>query len=265
MSKTVRYAKDSSGLNVRSDAAGSVTRAINYGQLMVHDSADKPVRKALNGTTYTWLKVTYWYQGTNDKYLIATEATGWVAQENTSTVSTTIPGKSSVLTGDKSYRQDERLGNARYICNYLRSLATAKRWTTNAICATLGNMEAESGMTPGRWEIAGDTQKGFGLVQWTPSTKFTDALTSGQSKTDIDVQLKRIQAEVDGTYEQWLSQKHSPQMTFKQYTQSSKTVSVLAEYFLRCYENPNIYTGMVSERQRCAQKWNALLSALGDI
>lgn len=39
------------------------------------------------------------------------------------------------------------------ICNKLivtfRSLASTKQWTVNAICAMLGNMDAESGMSPG--------------------------------------------------------------------------------------------------------------------
>lgn len=102
-------------------------------------------------------------------------------------------------------------------------------------------------------------------MQWTPATKFIDELKPGESKTDIDVQLRRIQAEVDGTYKQWTSNSHSPAMTFSEYTKSTKSVATLAEYFLRCYERPEITTGMVSERKRCAEKWYNILSAVGDI
>ena len=267
MAKTVRYAKDSSGLNVRDAAAGNKIRAVVQGTLMIHDSKDVPVKKALNGTTYTWIKVTYYYKSDDDAYLIATEATGWVTQENTAVVSTTIPGKSSVYSGNQSYKQNERLVNARYICDYLRSLTSTKRWSVNAICATLGNMEAESGISPGSWEEANNTKLGFGLVHWTPASKFINALKAGESKTDIDVQLKRIQAEVDGTYPQWTSGNHSPTLTFSEYTKSTdKSVSALAEYFMRCYEKPaTITSSLVSERKRCAEKWYDILSALGDI
>lgn len=265
MAKTVRYVSTSSGVNVRDAAAGNKVRSLPQGTLMIYDTANAPVKKALNGTTYTWIKVTYYYQGANDQYLMATEATGWVTQDNTTKVSTTVPGKSSVYSGNQSYKQNERLVNARYIFDYLRSLSSTKRWSVNAICATLGNMEAESGITPGKWEVPEEDSKGFGLVQWTPATKFIDELKPGESKTDIDVQLRRIQAEVDGTYKQWTSNSHSPAMTFSEYTKSTKSVATLAEYFLRCYERPEITTGMVSERKRCAEKWYSILSAVGDI
>ena len=247
MAKTVRYVSTSSGVNVRDAAAGNKVRSLLQGTLMIYDTANAPVKKALNGVTYTWIKVTYYYQGANDQYLMATEATGWVTQDNTTAVSTTVPGKSSVYSGNQ------------------RSLSSTKRWSVNAICATLGNMEAESGITPGKWEVTGNDSKGFGLVQWTPATKFIDELKPGESKTDIDVQLRRIQAEVDGTYKQWTSDSHSPAMTFSEYTKSTKSVATLAEYFLRCYERPEITTGMVSERKRCAEKWYDILSAVGDI
>lgn len=265
MAKTVRYVNTSSGVNVRDAAAGNKVRSLLQGTLMIYDTANAPVKKALNGTTYTWIKVTYYYKGSNDQYLMATEATGWVTQNNTTEVSTTIPDKSSIYSGNQSYKQNERLVNARYIFDYLRSLSSSKRWSVNAICATLGNMEAESGITPGKWEMLNDTSRGFGLVQWTPASNFINALGTSESKTDIDVQLKRIQAEVDGTYTQWTSSSHSPAMTFSEYTKSTKTVATLAEYFLRCYERPEITTGMVSERKRCAEKWYNILPAVGDI
>ncbi len=266
MAKTVLYVSSSSGVNVRDAAAGNKVRALFQGTLMIHDSSDAPVKKALNGTTYTWLKVTYYYKGGNDAYLYATKETGWVTEENTAKVSTTKPSKSSVYTEDKSYKQNERLVNARYICNYLRSLSSDIRWSVNAICAMLGNMDAESGMSPGSWEETNNKDKGYGLVHWTPASKYLNTLSTGQSKTDIDLQLKRILAEVDGTYSQWAINNHSPALSFKNFTQSVKTVKSLAEYFLRCYEQPTRVTeNSVSERSRNAQKWYDVLSALGDI
>ena len=97
MAKTVRYVNTSSGVNVRDAAAGNKVRSLLQGTLMIYDTANAPVKKALNGTTYTWIKVTYYYKGSNDQYLMATEATGWVTQNNTTEVSTTIPDKEKVV------------------------------------------------------------------------------------------------------------------------------------------------------------------------
>ena len=53
MAKTVRYVNTSSGVNVRDAAAGNKVRSLLQGTLMIYDTANAPVKKALNGTTYT--------------------------------------------------------------------------------------------------------------------------------------------------------------------------------------------------------------------
>lgn len=75
-----------------------------------------------------------------------------MTQNNTTEVSTTIPDKSSIYSGNQSYKQNERLVNARYIFDYLRSLSSSKRWSVNAICATLGTGGWKAA-TPGKWEV----------------------------------------------------------------------------------------------------------------
>ena len=88
-----------------------------------------------------------------------------------------------------------------YLCNYPDK---SKRWTPNAVIGMLGNMVAESGLNPARWE--GDTnrylsgergiKKGFGLVQWTPWNKHWDWCGErGYDPYDIDGQLEHIQWE----------------------------------------------------------------------
>ncbi len=51
MAKTVRYVNTSSGVNVRDAAAGNKVRSLLQGTLMIYDTANAPVKKALNGTT----------------------------------------------------------------------------------------------------------------------------------------------------------------------------------------------------------------------
>lgn len=258
MSKTVMYA--TAGINVRNSAAGSIINSIVPGSLMIYDYDDAPVRKALNGTTYTWIKVKYYY-GT---LVVGNSGTGWVATTYLSSVSTSIPAKSAVIVSNSYIRQDQILTNARYIFHYLLSLPSSTQWTAKAIAAMLGNMEQESNINPGKWEDAGT---GFGLVQWTPPSKYTGWLSdSGYAgeELDIDHQIERILYEVEHG-EQWLSSLHTPSLTFQAFTQnSSLTVPALAEYFLRCYEQPNNPSGKVLDRQNLAQKWYDLISAIGD-
>lgn len=149
------------------------------------------------------------------------------------------------------------LTNARYIYKYLKD----KGWSANAIYAILGNMEAESKINPGRWEVSNDTSKGYGLTQWTPATKYINWLSAGSTKSDIDNQLSRIIYEVKNAL-QWNSSKHSPALSFSAFTTSTETCSVLAEYFVRCYEMPTSVSSKVSARQTNASKWSTLLGYL---
>jgi uncharacterized protein YjdB len=61
---------------------------------------------------------------------------------------------------------EQRESNAQYIYNYLLN----NGWTKNAICAFLGNVERESVLNPGAWEVLNNTTHGYGLIQWTPSS-----------------------------------------------------------------------------------------------
>lgn len=97
--------------------------------------------------------------------------------------------------------------NAREIWGYFQ----AKGWTLHAVCGMLGNMEAESYINPGQWQLGGIIEdpnpqnvEGFGLVQWTPWQKYVDSSNwfgdwqAGPNwRSDYIKQLDRIQYEVD--------------------------------------------------------------------
>ena len=53
---------------------------------------------------------------------------------------------------------------------------SGRGWTLNAIAGMLGNMESESNINPGIWQNldAYNYNLGFGLVQWTPATNYTN-------------------------------------------------------------------------------------------
>jgi hypothetical protein len=114
--------------------------------------------------------------------------------------------------------------NANYIYSYLSKPEIG--WSKNAIAAILGNMQSESSINPARWQSdnIGNTSGGYGLVQWTPATKFLDWCTArGYDRLSMDSALKRILEEVE-TDTQWGANvvKGSPPYNFEGFTHSTE-------------------------------------------
>lgn len=122
---------------------------------------------------------------------------------------------------------------------YVGSFLSSHGWSVHAIAAILANMQAESGVNPGIYESldSGSTTNGFGLVQWTPNTKFkTWADANGYAYGDIDGQLNRILYELENGL-QWISTDTYP-MTFEQFSKSDGDVESLTYAFMYNYERP---------------------------
>ena len=156
--------------------------------------------------------------------------------------------------------------NATYIYKYL----SAKGWTKNSIAAILGNMQAESSINPGRWQsdsVLGDSSgHGYGLVQWTPYTKYTNWCTSNgySDPSVIDVNLTRIIYEVDNNI-QWIATSSYP-MSFKEFTTSNDSVSSLAKAFVLNYERPaDQSTTALNYRSSLATNWFNFISNIQSI
>lgn len=140
-------------------------------------------------------------------------------------------------TGGNFYlTQAQMEENATYIWNYL----FAQGWTLNAVAGMLGNMQTESTINPGIWQGLDPSHAqpwGFGLVQWTPSTKYTDWCSSNSLIPDqMDSNLQRIIWEVTNN-EQWIP-KSPYNYSFYEFTQSTDTAYNLGMAFLKCYERP---------------------------
>lgn len=154
----------------------------------------------------------------------------------------------------------EQQQNALYILVYLKQ----KGWTANAIAATLGNMQAESSINPGRWQNddVGNTENGYGLVQWTPATKYIDWCTDKDYSdySTMDSNLSRLIYEVENNI-QWIGTGDFSEMSFSDYATSNLTVSELAKAFLLCYERPADQSDSVqSYRATLAESWYSYLS-----
>lgn len=140
--------------------------------------------------------------------------------------------------------------NAQYILNYLLN----KGWTKNAICGMLGNMQRESTINPGIWQNldSGNTSLGFGLVQWTPASKYISWCSeNGLDPDEMDSNLKRILWELENG-EQYYSTDSYPE-SFSEFTKSTKSVTYLASAFLHNYERAGV--SAETERQQNAQYW----------
>lgn len=160
-----------------------------------------------------------------------------------------LPGQSEPLS------QDEMETNALYIDSYL----TGSGWTKNAIAALLGNMTAESSINPGRWqsEDVGNMEMGFGLVQWTPASKYINWCDErGYSDyTEMDNNLARIIYEVENGV-QWIPVGNFSELSFEEFTKSNMTCGELAVAFLLCYERPaDQSAGVQAYRAQLAQEW----------
>lgn len=129
--------------------------------------------------------------------------------------------------------------NAKYIAEYL----TNNGWTLNSISAMLGNMQVESSINSGRWqndivEPSDPTGVGYGLVQWTPYTNYTNWATSnGYSDPSVmDGNLARIEYELANNL-QWIPTTQYP-ITFSEFKISTYSPYTLALAFLANYERP---------------------------
>lgn len=104
-----------------------------------------------------------------------------------------------------------------------------------AIAAVLGNMQAESGVNPGVWENHDPFTGGYGLVQWTPYTKYSDWWGDGWEGNG-DAQIKRIIFEMQNGL-QWIETGEYP-MSFKEFWTSKFDSRYLAQVFVKNYERP---------------------------
>lgn len=141
------------------------------------------------------------------------------------------------IVGNRTLSQSEMQNNALIIRDYLIS----KGWTLNAIAGMLGNIQTESWLNPGVWQNLneGNMSGGFGLVQWTPATNFTNwADANGYSWTDGYAQLKWIDEETD-SFGQWIPTVDYF-LLFEDFKTSTETPQYLASAFLKNFERAGI-------------------------
>ncbi len=167
-------------------------------------------------------------------------------------------------TSSQPLTQEQMNVNAVYIYKAL----SERGWTLNAIAGLLGNMQYESSINPGRWQSdsVGSTGSGYGLVQWTPATKYINTVSDDYSTMDNNID--RIMYELEHN-EQYYKTGSYP-LTFKEFTQSTKDAYYLACAFAWNYERSKVVLeGSASEKESlrnarggAAQGWYEYLSSV---
>lgn len=161
----------------------------------------------------------------------------------------------SLLSSSGSLSQTQMNTNATYIYNYFK----LRGWTTNAICGMLGNLQAESSLNPGRWqsELVGNREGGYGIVQWTPASKYLDWCGS-LDPSEMDTNLSRIEYEYQNNLQYYPTTDYPE--TFEEFTKSTKSPSYLAMAFLKNYERAGVE--VAETRIKFANNWYTYLTGV---
>lgn len=156
--------------------------------------------------------------------------------------------------------ESESLQNGQMVVNHFKG----SDWSRESLSAMLGNMRHESSINPNMYEYgyAWEDDRGFGLVQWTPRSKYWDwAVNQGLSPREGDSQLARIDYEVDNNI-QWIADGHRRRygleskydISFAEFRTNAPgyTVEQLTEAFMWNYEGPSYSAGSSSLADRQA-------------
>ena len=145
--------------------------------------------------------------------------------------------------------ESQSLQNAQLVANHL----IPQGWTKESVSALCGNMRHESSINPDMYEFnyTWEDNQGYGLVQWTPRSKYWDwAVSRGLDPRDGDSQLERIDYEVEQNI-QWIPTPNYPE-TYAQFRASTKSMDYLVPAFTWNYERPNASSGQQSMPDRIA-------------
>lgn len=169
--------------------------------------------------------------------------------------------------------ESESLNNAQMVVNHF----VGTDWTKASLSALCGNMRHESSLNPDMSEFGYDwsSDRGYGLVQWTPRSKYWDwAVARGLEPRSGDSELARIDYEVEQNI-QWIANGHQRRygkgdkydITFAEFRANTFVYSVqnLTEAFMWNYEGPAYSAGLnsLADRQAFAVKCYQTLDFTG--
>lgn len=158
------------------------------------------------------------------------------------------------ISGNRYLNISEMQNNAWLFFNFM----TQHGWTLNAIAGVLGNAESESTINPGIWQglvVGSGGGGGYGIVQWTPWTKYSEWAGAGWENNG-NKQCERIIYELENNLQYYKTTAYK--LTFRQFSQSNESPEYLAYAFLNNYERPK--NRNQPNRQTQARYWYNFLS-----
>lgn len=163
----------------------------------------------------------------------------------------TPPAGLTWVVGNRYLSQAEQDNNAQIVATWCIN----RGWSKNAICGMLGNMARESNVNPGLWQsliVGSGGGGGFGLVQWTPWTNFTNwADSQGYEWTDGYAQLEWIDVQTVPAG-QWIPTSSYP-ISFDEFKTSNNNIEWLVYAFLKNFERAGVEA--VQQRIDAALRW----------
>lgn len=181
----------------------------------------------------------------------------------------------STAQTNSSLSTSQMTANAKYVLDYL----CQKGFTKEAACAVIGNMQAESDVDPGVWEVQNNVSNGYGLVQWTPGSYFlnyasdngylSDALPATANAMAENNPKQLMNAELEclvwscqpGNGRFYSPSSSSPMqhtgysMSFATFKASTISVETLAIVFHDHYERSNDSATALNRRKEYAKYW----------
>lgn len=153
---------------------------------------------------------------------------------------------SNWIYGNRALTESEYTQNALKVIDFFMR----EGWTLNAVCGMLGNMVAESTVNPSRWESDTPFSGGYGLVQWTPYTNYSNwAGIFWQNNGDKE--CERIQYELENGLQFYATENYN--ISFREFSTSLETPEYLASAFLYNYERPTDPTATEAFRRERAR------------
>lgn len=174
-------------------------------------------------------------------------------------------------TGAYSRDSAEALENA----NLIYGTLNARGWTVNAVSGLLGNMGAESGYNPWRWQSddigvsTGSpwTNKGYGFVQFTPGGKYIDS-EAAKAMSGYGPNFSDKSGLASDGYAQMLFVDQyadyypttSYPLSYADFKASTQSPAYLARAWLYNYERPADPGATEQARAENAEYWYQILS-----
>lgn len=161
--------------------------------------------------------------------------------------------KGKYTNHNPGFTEADKIINATIIASYLKTVG----YNMAALCGVIGNMEWESYLNPGQWQLGSTIEQwppagvGFGLVQWTPWTKFSDWAGSDW-RTNYTKQLERLEFErANGL--QWitLSSGQFAGITFNGFLDFEGSPALAARCWCEAYERGT----WAAQRSTYAENW----------